>query len=220
MHRRPGRRVTRRPNHLKLSRPVRCLGVVLAWSTLLAAFAPAAGAVPPTPSFGAHIDGYAAHQGQSTCDPTEKPGVAGFRDLLLSTYPSTHDVGITRPCDAGGRSEHKEGRAWDWGADVNDAADRAAVDEALGWLTATDQWGNAHALARRFGLMYVIWNDRMWKAYPSKGQPSGTWHDYHGPNPHTDHVHFSFSWAGARGETTWWHPETTNPPAPPQPAVP
>ena len=26
----------------------------------------------------------------------------------------------------------------------------------------------------------------------------------YGTNPHTDHIHFSLSWAGAKKETTWW----------------
>jgi hypothetical protein len=25
-----------------------------------------------------------------------------------------------------------------------------------------------------------------------------------GTNPHTDHIHFSFSWAGARKQTSYW----------------
>ena len=38
-----------------------------------------------------------------------------------------------------------------------------------------------------------------WKAYaPDKG-----WQAYTGASPHTDHVHFSLSWDGARAMTSW-----------------
>jgi hypothetical protein len=30
------------------------------------------------------------------------------------------------------------------------------------------------------------------------------WRPYVGANPHTDHAHFSFSWAGARKQTSYW----------------
>jgi hypothetical protein len=54
--------------------------------------------------------------------------------------------------------------------------------------------------------MYVIWDDRIWKAY----QASAGWQDYGpcggttGRSCHRDHIHFSFSRAGARALTTWW----------------
>lgn len=64
---------------------------------------------------------------------------------------------------------------------------------------ATDSFGHKQALARRMGIMYVIWNHQIW----SPG-PDSTWRAYTGTNPHTDHVHISLSWAGARAETSFW----------------
>jgi hypothetical protein len=157
-------------------------------------------AVPPTPSFGKDIDGYADYDPQSTCDPVAKPGVKAFRDLLLRAYPETRDLGIVRACDVGGRSEHKEGRAFDWGVRANVPAERADAEEVLRWLLATDDQGNRNALARRFGIMYVIWNHRIWSA----ARADEGWRPYHGSDPHTDHVHVSFSWDGANMRTTWW----------------
>ncbi|MEU9874043.1 hypothetical protein AB0C87_40000 [Actinomadura sp. NPDC048021] len=153
---------------------------------------------PRPPDFGPQIDPYARYEGQQDCDPAAKPGVAAFRDLVLAAYPETHDLGISRECGRGGPSEHKEGRAWDWGVDVHTQAHIAA--DLIDWLLATDRHGNPHALARRFGIMYMIWNRRMWEAY----RPDAGWRPYTGDNPHTNHVHFSFNWAGARKETTWW----------------
>ncbi|MGA5406798.1 hypothetical protein ACPCSC_05975 [Streptomyces lavendulocolor] len=153
---------------------------------------------PTTPDFGPDIDPYAPYEPQRDCDPVAKPGVTGFRDLVLAACAGTTSLGISRACGSGGQSEHKEGRAWDWGVDAGRQAHIA--DDVIGWLLATDRHGNPHALARRFGIMYMIWNRRIWMA----NRPDAGWQPYRGPNPHTDHVHFSFSWAGARRATTWW----------------
>jgi hypothetical protein len=159
--------------------------------------APPASAAPAVPLFSKPPDPYAQYVGQTTCDPTEKPGVQDFRSLVLAEYPQTSDLGIVRACDVGPTSEHKEGRAWDWGVSASSQASIAS--DLLNWLLATRE-GSAHALARRLGIMYIIWNHQVWRAY----EAASGWQPYSGTNPHTDHVHFSFSWAGARQQTTWW----------------
>ncbi|MDX6267254.1 MAG: hypothetical protein QOD70_1994, partial [Frankiales bacterium] len=95
-------------------------------------------------------------------------------------------------------SEHKEGRAWDWGVSASNPTQVNQVNALLGWLLKTDQYGNAFANARRLGIMYVIWNQRIWKAYDPR------WTSYSGADPHTGHVHFSFGWNGARKVTSYW----------------
>jgi hypothetical protein len=118
--------------------------------------------------------------------------------VLLSHYPVTTSFGIDRGCDVGGKSEHKEGRAFDWGGNAANPAQDAAVSDFIGnKLLATDKHGNKHAIARRMGIMYFIWNHRIW--FANRG-----WSDYEGSSPHTDHMHISLSWAGARGETSFW----------------
>jgi len=158
-----------------------------------------AAAAPPTPQFGPAIDGYAIYDPQDTCDPTEKPGPQDLRALLNQTYGGRTGY-ITRVCSDGGTSEHKEGRALDYMLNVNSAGERAIADDVLNWMLATDQHGNRHAMARRWGIMYIIWNRQIWRAYDS----GAGWQPYSGTNPHTDHIHFSFSWAGARRQTSWW----------------
>jgi len=173
---------------------------------------------PATPSFGSSIDGYTSYVGQSSCSGSSKPGVTAFKDLVLATYPCTSSGGIVRGCSVGGKSEHKEGRAWDWMI----KAGHPAADALLSWLLATDAHGNKHANARRLGIMYMIFNHKMWRAY----SPGSGWQPYSGSNPHTDHVHFSFSWDGANKKTGFWSapaappapPAPPTPPAPPQPA--
>ncbi|OJF15067.1 peptidoglycan-binding domain-containing protein [Couchioplanes caeruleus] len=187
---------------MHLSTTIRRWGgaAVLVTAALLTTVVPAHAAVPTIPVFGAAIDPYAAEDPQDSCDPSVKPGVAGFRELVLRTYPTTGDSGVVRECSPSEVSEHEEGRAWDWRVDARNSADRARVDEFLGWLLATDSHGNKHAMARRTGVMYVIWNGRIWGSY----RAAEGWRPYSGASPHTDHVHFSFSWAGARKQTTWW----------------
>ncbi len=185
----------------------RSLGMLLG-GTLLAAglvaveapTAQAAYAAPATPSgLPRALEPIQPYIGQSTCQPAAKPGVAAFRNLLLRTYRDTGSLGISRDCGAGGQSEHKEGRAFDWKVNYYNARQRGEANTLLSWLLKTDAYGNKAAMARRLGIMYVIWNRQIWKAYDPRG-----WQPYHGPNPHRDHVHFSFGWAGARQVTSYW----------------
>ncbi|MEO5680803.1 MAG: hypothetical protein ABIS47_14170 [Acidimicrobiales bacterium] len=184
------------------------LAVVVLLGTFVATPSVAA-AAPTVPDYGAAIDPFAAYVGQTTCDPTDKPGTVALRDLLEATYPATTPIGISRACSVGGQSEHKEGRAYDWGVNAFDPAQKALADDFLAWLLATDRYGNVNAMARRFGLMYVIWNNQVWKSY---GTNRG-WQPYTGAVPHTDHVHFSQSWDGAYKRTSYY--AYTAPPAPP-----
>ncbi|MEX1178242.1 MAG: hypothetical protein WEB09_07245 [Nitriliruptor sp.] len=161
----------------------------------LAAPAPAEPEVPT-----AAPEAYAGHEPQVVCDPAERVGVTTFRDVVLAAYPDTTDGGISRDCSVGGASEHKEGRAWDWMLDANDPDDAAAADEMLDWLLATDETGEPHAIARRAGVLYVIWDGQIWQA----ARPEAGWQPYTGASPHTDHVHISFSSAGADGTTSFF----------------
>ena len=142
----------------------------------------------------------------------DKPGPIAFRDLLLATYGTvvgglTVQNGITRPCDAT-ISEHAEGRALDWGMDYRNATMHADGKAVLKWLFATDKYGNKDAMARRLGIMYVIWNKQIY----------GSWTDYApapytcGTDPtacHVNHMHFSFDWAGARAQTSFFTGKVT-----------
>lgn len=137
-----------------------------------------------------------------------------FRRIVMARFPGTGLGGISRPCSVGGQSEHKEGRAWDWGVNASYASHRAIVKDMFAWLLAEDQYGNDAAMAKRFGIMYIIWNRRIWGSW-------GGWETYcvQKPrgcvdpddkglrHPHTDHVHFSMSREGAQKQTSFWNPE-------------
>lgn len=167
------------------------------------------------------IEPYPAYDGQSTCSPAAKPGMVALRDLVMAAYPTTTSYGISRDCGIGGTSEHKEGRAWDWANDATTQAGRARVAGFMNWLFRTDQYGNRHAMARRLGVMYIIWNRQIFKLY----RPSDGWTPYTGSSPHTDHVHVSLTRRGGAMLTSFWSlglpgPNGTSPPDPPNPPDP
>ena len=146
------------------------------------------------------IEGYAAYEPQRGCDATPKAGTRALAGALLRDHPGSRNLGIVRGCGVGGRSEHKEGRAFDWGVNITNPTEKAAAESFIGALMATDADGNQHALARRMGVMYVIWDRQIWSSY----RAADGWRPYSGASPHRDHVHISLSWAGAEGRTSFW----------------
>ena len=156
----------------------------------------------PGSATGGRTDGYLP---QNSCDPVTKPGVADFRSKVLARYGSAlGDWGIVRECTAGGTSEHKEGRAWDMRADVRYANQKAAATDLLAWLTAKGPDGQSGYYARSLGIMYMIWDQKIWSSYRADDgwrpmSDRGSW-----TANHKDHVHFSFTWNGAWKRTSWW----------------
>ncbi|HYH33509.1 MAG TPA: hypothetical protein VD814_00005, partial [Nocardioides sp.] len=143
------------------------VAVLLVLAGVLSTVGPAAAAPRKArASYKAAIEPLARYQPQTTCSPRAKAGVVDLSRRLLRAYPGTRSLGIVRACAAGGRSEHKEGRAFDWGGlRASRAADRAKVKNFTTWLFAKDRHGNRYAMARRLGIQYVIWNRRIWGSY-------------------------------------------------------
>ncbi len=147
----------------------------------------------PAKTLPAALDMRTPYEPQVSCDPRDKPGVAAFAALMKATY-KTGTTGISRMCTAG-ISEHFDGRALDWMLSAKDPQQKAVADSVVTWLSADNG-----AMARRFGISYIIWNTKMWREYaPERG-----WAAYTGSVPHTDHIHFTFSWDGAMARTSWW----------------
>jgi hypothetical protein len=162
---------------------------------------------PPTPSFNGGIEAFGEYDGQSTCSPSTKPGMAAFMNMVLRNYGGG-SLGVGRACGVGGTSEHKEGRAWDWAVNAGSAGDRARVQSLMNWLFTTDSRCHAYARARRLGVMYIIWNRQMFRMYDvDRG-----WAPYSGASPHTDHVHFSLTRDGGAGSVSWYNPTFQAPP--------
>ena len=180
-------------------RPLRLLVTALLLGGLTIAVLPA-DAAPVTRAPGRAIEIYSPYQGQSTCNPAPKAGTLALSKLVMAAYPGSGTSGIARDCSIGGRSEHKEGRAWDWTVSYANPRQRAQAADFVHWLFATDVYGNRFAEARRLGVMYVIWNHKIWSA----AQASAGWRKYTGPDPHTGHMHISLSWSGALKKTSYW----------------
>ncbi len=167
---------------------------------------PAASAVLP-----AGIEGLARFVPAVSCDSRARTGTTRLGTLLVATYPGTR-FGAERSCgsDPLATSEHYDGRALDWMVSSRDATGAARAEAVLSWLFATDTAGNPFANARRLGIMYVIWNNNVWGAYRSGDgwRPYSTCATKPGATSdttcHRDHVHFSLSWEGATGRTSFW----------------
>lgn len=154
------------------------------------------------------IEPYAGYQPQTTCVQTPKPGVLMLADWLVARGGGYGP--ITRACAGSSTSEHKESRAFDWLLDARDDADEALAAALLDEILAPDDLGEPNALARRMGIMYVIWNDTMYAAYdgfePKRYLSSGC-RRKRTCSPtlrHRDHMHISLTRKGARGKTSWY----------------
>lgn len=139
----------------------------------------------------AAVDPPSGYVPQGMCYPTDQPGTVKLRDLVLKTYGVGGRGNISRGCTEG-VSEHSEGRAWDWMINRGNAEQKAAAADFLAWTTR-----NNGENARRLGIMYMIHNQKIWAIY----RASEGWRPSSG---HTDHIHISLSWNGARGATSFW----------------
>lgn len=179
------------------------------------------GVRPPAPAQAMPIEGYPSYQPQTRCSPEPKRGTLMLAEHLVQRYRGSGSSGIARSCGASGVSEHKEGRAFDWRLDARSARDRGYAAHFVGRLLAADRQGNAHALARRMGIMYVIWNDHIWSAssgYRKRDYRHSACSTLRGCSTtlrHRDHMHISLSRAAARAETSWYRSRLAKPePAP------
>jgi hypothetical protein len=154
------------------------------------------------------VEPYAGYQPQKTCRRTPKAGV-----LLLADWLTARGGGygpISRSCAGRSTSEHKESRAFDWLLDATSDTDKALAAALMDELFAPDDTGEPHALARRMGVMYVIWNDRMYAAYDgfvAKRYLSSSCRNRRTCSPtlrHRDHMHISLTRQGAKGLTSWY----------------
>ena len=181
---------------------VAALAAVLLLATL---YGPAAARV----TAGDGIEDYAPYQPQNTCNPRPKAGTVALATWIVRRLGGEHG-GIARDCGSGGKSEHKEGRAFDWRLDATRRADRATAKEFLALVKETDRRGNTDALARRMGIMYVIWNDKIysaWNGFRRSDYLSSSCRNLERCSAtlrHRDHVHISLSWRGALGRTSWY----------------
>lgn len=116
--------------------------------------------------------------------------LAKLRDQIDALFPGrtkASDGTIGDAAHASRASDHnpwiKDGdtgvvTAMDITCDHGDGADTEALAERL-------------RLTRDPRIKYVIFERRMFSAYPARGVPAWTWRPYGGTNPHTKHFHIS-----------------------------
>jgi len=167
-------------------------------------------AASAAPAYDGPVEDYASYDPQTRCRDTPRPGTRQLADWINARFTGGTAQASVRACGPGGTSEHKDGRAIDWSMDAADEGQRQEVHRFLTRVFAADRTGNPHALARRMGIMYVIWSDHMWASYrrfdradylnascPRVERCSPTLR-------HRDHVHISLSRAGGRAATSWY----------------
>ncbi len=147
-----------------------------------------------------NIDPYRGAGGVSQCQNSAKPGVVHLKNWLNFWY-GYHTWGISRSCGtfSSKPSYHHEGRALDY--HVNHGT--AEAESIINFMLKTDEYGNKHANARRWGVAAIHYGNKRWDATKAH---LGL---YNCPScgPHYDHIHFEFSWEGANRQTSWF---TTN----------
>ncbi len=160
----------------------------------------------------AAVEPLAAYVEQNSCHPGYLPGTLRLGRLLTATYPNTSFGGAYACGTDGNRSEHYDGRAIDWMNSIRNPTQAAQAAAVIKFLLATDSHGNKFAMARRMGVMYIIWDNKMWGAW------DGKWEAYNNcaKTPavssdnacHRNHMHISLSWNGAFGRTSFWSRRT------------
>ena len=186
--------------------------VLIASVAVLAALLTMPTTLLPSPVASAYdgpVEDYAAYEPPTRCAPRDRPGAKALARWTMRRFGGSHG-GISRGCGEHATSEHNEGRAFDWSVDVRRPADRRRVRRLLAALLAPDAAGNPAALARRMGVMYVIWDDTTWSSWrrfepapylssscPSRRECSRTLR-------HRNHLHISITREAARGELSWY----------------
>ena len=167
--------------------------------------------VSALPAGASTVDSYSGYEPQQTCTSSPQPGTEYLLRWLIGQYPRTGSSGTLRACNSGGQSEHKDGRALDWAVDAAQPEQAVQAERFLERVFAADRAGNDDALARRMGIMYIIWDDHIYSAYSGGFQkrdytinicakPA----DCSKTTRHRDHVHISLSHAGAAAQTSFY----------------
>ena len=156
------------------------------------------------------IEWFPHYRPQTKCSPKAKPGTVMLAKYLMRHYKGSGSLGISRSCGASGVSEHKEGRAFDWALNAKSRRDRHYAADFLHRLRKTDRYGHSDALARRMGIMYVIWSDHIYSAthryktqrYRNSGCKSLK--RCSAALRHRNHMHISLTRPAAQERTSWY----------------
>jgi hypothetical protein len=157
----------------------------------------------------APVEPYASYQPQTVCSAWDKPGTKALGHWIVASYGGGYG-GISRPCTGRSVSEHKEGRAFDWTLNAASATDRSRAARFLHRILMAGPTGEPAELARRMGIMYIIFNDRMYAAYdhfqvkPYLSSACRSLATCSRTLRHRDHLHISLIRTGGLGRTSWY----------------
>lgn len=171
--------------------------------------------------FTAPIDAYPHWESEKGCNPGVKPGVISLiDDVLKPTYGGdSWRFGKGRACIPQSETGHDNGTALDWMMNSKNWEEKQKAEGFLSWLLGKDAQGNPQGNARRLGVMYVIWNDRMFRLYRAnegwlpystyvngwrQSCPDNLQDSSYDTICHRDHVHISLTWQGAWKKTSFW----------------
>jgi hypothetical protein len=157
------------------------------------------------------VEPYASYQPQSVCSPKAKPGTQVLGHWVVRTYGGGYGR-ISEACKGRSVSEHKEGRAFDWSLNAVKAGDRTRAQRFMRAVLATGPSGEPAELARRMGIMYLIWNDHIYasydqfraRAYRSSSCKGKKLSKCSKTLRHRDHLHISLTRDGGWGRTSWY----------------
>ncbi|MCH9815125.1 MAG: hypothetical protein K0U64_01570 [Actinomycetia bacterium] len=171
-------------------------------------------AASPVPGPGitlpAELDWEPEYHGQTLCSPDPKPGTLKLGALLDQTYGKYTKYYKGNACPNG--LEHQEGRALDWMVNSANSTEKAKAEAFIAWLLAKGPNGEPGANARRLGILYLVWNNRIWGVY----RQNDGWREYsnclsgskrsssYNTSCHRDHIHISLTWDGANAQTSFW----------------
>lgn len=197
---------------LRFRRPGAALGALaVGLSLLVGPVALLAAIAAPASAYTEPPEDYAPYQPETRCRDRAQPGTRALAAWITDRFRGGAAVASIRACSAS-TSEHQDGRAIDWAMDARKRAHRREVRRFLDGLFRADKDGHEHATARRMGVMYVIWNDHIYRSYQDRFAKR----DYLSSScrsvrscsrtlRHRDHVHLSLSKPGGRGDTSWYH---------------
>lgn len=136
------------------------------------------------------------------------PGVNQPGTVALQRYIDHWFIGYSQGIsncrdihDTDNLSTHSEGRALDWHLDVTKPKQRKAAHRIIHFFLRKDSKGVKWAMARRWGIELIIYNDHIWSVTkPNEGmRPCGS-----DCSDHFDHLHLEQNWRGAKRKTTAW----------------
>jgi hypothetical protein len=148
--------------------------------------------LPAPGSISIPAEGYAIYD--SWIDAGNQCGNGGMRPGMqqFSDYLQQFNIVANSYAQCGGfHSVNQAHDVWIFG--------HAGKQAFANWLTAND-----NEMARRLGIVQIVWNHQMWRSYSGSNGPQGGWGPYNGSNPHTDHLHVSYSEAAAQGATSFF----------------